>query len=266
MLNLNGITPTGLRVVGWLNRLSGLWLITSTSRPRRLAMYIFESVTLLLLIYSFIFYIIRLFITESFLLYMLTWTGVINISHSAFSSALHLFYKKRVISIITEANYLMKNSNFQHYQYSLLQRVSKQSIVYMLLPMLSFMFAHSNTIYHSSWIMININASATSTTTAEEQKILLEIFENEGSILNNIMTLINFAAQTLSTFKIISMDTMFLCLEEFVRGELQVLKLTIDEAMLVGTCPTFKRVDFAIWIEYQRRISGYDIFIVSTKC
>ncbi|KAF4525329.1 Odorant receptor 30 [Ephemera danica] len=253
MLSMNGVVPRGLRAMILCNQISGFWLQSPTSRSKRLLVSIFEWFIVILLIYNTIYNIVRLFSIKNFVLLVLTTSAILGITHTTFSSIMLIIKKKQIISIIKEAQYIVKIPNFYYQQLALLHRVSMRTVYYLIFPFLGFVFAHSNSLYFASYIVINPTINATS---PEEQFIKDAVANSDDDInIMQILVLINLFSQSFSALKLVCMDTLLFTLLYFVSEELKILRATLYEAMLIGPVPSFKRVDLTTWLHCQRRLS-----------
>jgi hypothetical protein len=258
MLTVDGVAPIGLRLIVICNHLSGLWLHVPASKSRKCLVLIFECFMIATIIFSIIFSIYRQQKSESFLLFMLIVASVLSLSHLTFTSVSFLIYKKLLIDVIKEAQCLIRNCNFNRYQHSLLQRISKRCLFCLIIPMISFALAQGNTMYQFHLVQkagINVTEDSSNTSNREE-KIINTVFINADSMVPQHLFVFNTIAQAISFVKIISTDALFWSLIYFVGEQLDVLALTLHEAMLAGSSPsTFKTMNITTWLDFQRRIN-----------
>ncbi|KAF4525330.1 Odorant receptor 28 [Ephemera danica] len=254
---MDDVVPKGLRVMFFCNKISGLWLQLPTASSKRLAVFCFEISIAAMLVCDVIFNIVHLFSAKNFVLFILSTSGILGMTHTTFSSIMLIINRRNINNIIKEAQHLIKLPTFRYHRSIILRRVSTKSIAYLMLPILGFVVAQINTIYFTSYNVLN---PTTNVTSAEEQFIKDAMESSADSEMNSIIKILlfmNFLIQSLASFKLIAMDMLLLTLIYFVSEVLKVLRATLHDAMIVGPVLSFKKVDLNTWLYCQRRLSGF---------
>ncbi|KAF4525331.1 Odorant receptor 27 [Ephemera danica] len=253
MLQGEGIVPLGVRAVVFCNRLAGFWLPIPVSPWHRLFLFVFECLVILINAATLVVQIIKLYHVQNFVIFLIWIGALLKYSYTVILSIYLLISKKNIEQIFKDAQGILKNKHFYYYQVSLLNRTSKRIVIYLTIPFLCFIALQICSITFTNSIM---KISTTTNVTTDQDKFIKAMFLNNGTFFDQALIILTLISNILSQFKSIAVDAMFLGLLYFVSEQLNVLKITLRDAMTVtGKVSSFKRTDLQTWLNFQSRIA-----------
>ncbi|KAF4525332.1 Odorant receptor 26 [Ephemera danica] len=257
MLTIDNHVFLGFRMLTLCNLITGFWLHTPSSWPRRFLVLIYEFFTICIVITSIFIHSLQISSNEDFFVLIISMTATLKLTTIFVFAVTLLVQKRSVLKIICETQNLINTYKFRFHQNTVLQRTSKIITIYFLVPFLFLIVNNFHAMF--SMKMIEMLGTNESNVTSNEKKFfdaLIHRDENDQNRDVNNMILFLFAfSQTFSLAKSITMSATFLGLLYFVGEELRVLRLTLHEAMLTGHVTSYKRIQLVDWLRYQYRLA-----------